>query len=93
VKRLVRRLQEQKFVTMGAKIAAWTILLQVLYLFSRFANGSLLSKRALNTTALNTTEIAHLALTNAYKVLEGTLSDGITHKKCTKHNVAVRREL
>lgn len=45
--------------------------------------------------ALTLADIQKQALANSYKVLEGTLSDGLTRtaSACTKANVAVRREL
>jgi len=37
-------------------------------------------------------QIAAQALKAAYKVLDGTLSDGMTHTACTKDNVQIRKE-
>ena len=37
-------------------------------------------------------EIAAQALKNAYEVLNGTLSDGMTHTSCTKDKLQVRKE-
>lgn len=43
--------------------------------------------------SLSIEDIQTQALANAYKVLDGTLSDGLTRdSKCTKANVAVRKE-
>jgi tyrosinase len=45
-------------------------------------------------TALTLEKVQEQALTNAYKVLDGTLSDGLTRSStCNKNNVAVRKEL
>lgn len=41
-------------------------------------------------------DIQNRALTNAYEVLEGTLSDGLTRSPnttCTKNTLAIRKEL
>jgi hypothetical protein len=35
---------------------------------------------------------ASIALQNVYKVLNGTISDGITHSSCTKEKLIVRKE-
>ncbi|KAF2736727.1 Di-copper centre-containing protein [Polyplosphaeria fusca] len=37
-------------------------------------------------------QLAATALNNVYKVLDGTLSDGATHTKCTKSKLLVRKE-
>jgi tyrosinase len=47
------------------------------------------SKRQTLTLA----DVQKQATANAYAVLEGTLSDGMTRTTCTKENVAVRKEL
>ncbi|KAF2017739.1 Di-copper centre-containing protein [Aaosphaeria arxii CBS 175.79] len=41
---------------------------------------------------LSIEDIQKQALANAYKVLDGTISDGMTRSGCTKANVAVRKE-
>ena len=43
--------------------------------------------------SLSTDDIQKQALANAYKVLDGTLSDGMTRSGCTKANVQIRKEL
>ncbi len=35
---------------------------------------------------------ASIALQNVYKILNGTISDGITHTGCTQEKLAVRKE-
>ncbi|CAI6339633.1 unnamed protein product [Periconia digitata] len=42
--------------------------------------------------ALSIDDIQKQALTNANKVLEGTLADGMTREKCTKDTVSIRKE-
>jgi tyrosinase len=45
-------------------------------------------------TALTLDDVQKQASANAYKVLNGTLSDGLTRSStCTKDTVAVRKEL
>lgn len=61
--------------------------LWLLCILSVHTLASPVSKRALNTT-----QIAQQALNTAYKVLNGTLSDGSTHTTCTSANLAVRKE-
>ena len=49
---------------------------------------------AQNATTLE--DIQNQALTNAYRVLDGTLSDGLSRSpntQCTKSTVAIRKEL
>jgi tyrosinase len=43
--------------------------------------------------SLTTDDIQKQALENAYKVLDGTLDDGMTRKEgCTKETVGIRKE-
>ncbi|KAF1830299.1 Di-copper centre-containing protein [Decorospora gaudefroyi] len=62
-----------------------------LCLFSGGVSSSPVNKREVEDPTLD--EVAKQALTNAYKVLDGTLSDGTTRSsECTKDTVAVRQE-
>ncbi|KAG9233577.1 hypothetical protein BJ875DRAFT_543653 [Amylocarpus encephaloides] len=54
--------------------------------FTDFVNAKPLTKRGPDD------ELAATALSNAYKVLDGTLSDGSTRTTCSKDTIAVRKE-
>jgi tyrosinase len=65
-----------------------TALTAFLCLFSG-ASASPFSKRQ----ALTIDGVQKAALANAYKVLDGSLADGMTRSaNCTKNNVAIRKE-
>ncbi|KAF2476018.1 Di-copper centre-containing protein [Lindgomyces ingoldianus] len=71
--------------------AVFKIFVASLCLFSGSSTAFPFSKR--QTTSLDIDTIQKQALANAYKVLDGTLSDGMTRGAgCTKSTVAIRKE-
>lgn len=60
-------------------------------LFTLFP-ASVVAAPLVERQTLTADQIASQALANAYKVLNGTLSDGMTHTKCTKDSLQIRRE-
>jgi tyrosinase len=60
-------------------------------LFSLFP-ASVTASPLVERQTLTADQIAAQALANAYKVLNGTLQDGMTHTACTKDKLQVRRE-
>lgn len=69
------------------KIGFW-LLFQLI-----FSKVSVAAPSSPSESALNPDDIfAATALSNVYKVLNGTISDGSTHTACTKDTLAVRKE-
>jgi len=69
------------------KITFW-LLLQLIV-----SKGSVAAPSPSNKRTLGPDDVfAATALSNVYKVLNGTLSDGSTHTACTKETLAVRKE-
>lgn len=66
--------------------------LALLYIYSGVVSARPSTKRH---TTLTLDKLQQHALTNAYKVLNGTLSDGLTTRPstCNENTVAVRKEL